>query len=845
MKDYNFKKLEQKWQKKWEEMDIYEAEDLADEDKYYCLTEFPYPSGSGLHVGHAFSMTGADVYARKKRMSGKNVLFPMGWDAFGLPTANYAVKTGIHPAEATRQNTERFRKQMKKMAFSFDWDREINTTDPKYYKWTQWIFVQLFKHGLAYKDEKPINWCPSCKIGLANEEVIDGNCERCGEEVTKRNISQWIVKITDYADRLLEGLEKVEFVEKVRAAQINWIDRSEGAEVDFDIVDRDEQLKVFTTRPDTLWGATFMVVAPEHELVESLMDNAEIKEYVQKAGRKSDLERAELQKEKTGVFTGLYAVNPVNESKIPIWISDFVLGTYGTGAIMAVPAHDERDFEFAKKYDLPIIPVIEPKEDWDFDKEAYVDVDSGEMINSDFLDGMKPEEAIKRINDWLEKNEFGQRSVNYHLRDWIFSRQHYWGEPIPMVHCEKCGWVPLDEEDLPLELPEVKNYEPTDTGESPLAENEEWVQTECPKCGGDARRETDVMPNWAGSDWYFLRYIDPDNSDTLADMEKMQYWMPVDAYFGGDEHNTLHLLYSRFIYQFLWDIDAVPEGIPEPYYRRISHGVILGTDGARMSKSKGNVIIPDEVASECGVDVLRTYMMFMGPFTGTMAWNSDALKGVERFINRFWNYFVENVKVDSDAVETANGSIDTATKDESSALGTSKTTDESSAGKSESDVGSDEEYEKEVAVLVHKLIDKVTKDIEDFRFNTAIASLMEFLNEVEDKQISIELARKVVQLLAPFAPYITEELWTKLDGKGSVHSSTWPICDQALLQDEKVNLPVQVNGKVRGTIKVAKDISKEELRKKALEMANVKKFIGDKDIKKYIYVPEKIANFVV
>jgi leucyl-tRNA synthetase len=800
MEGYNFKEVEQKWQGNWDGSDIYKAKDFSDKDKFYCLVEFPYPSGSGLHVGHAFSMTGADVYARQKRMSGKNVLFPMGWDAFGLPTENYAIKTGIHPRVATQQNTDRFREQMDQMAFSFDWDREVNTTKPRYYKWTQWIFIQLYKNGLAYKEEKPINWCPSCKIGLANEEVVDGKCERCGEEATKKNLSQWIVKITDYADRLIDGLEHTDFVEKVEAAQVNWIDRSPGAEVDFEVIDLDHTLRVFTTRPDTLWGATFMVIAPEHELVADLMDDEEIREYVRKAKKKSELERAELQKDKTGVFTGLYAKNPVNNKKIPIWISDFVLATYGTGAIMAVPAHDERDFEFARKYDLPVIPVIQPDGEWDFDEEAYTDVEKGEMVNSDFISGMKPEKAIEKITNWLEEKGYGEESVNYHLRDWIFSRQHYWGEPIPMVHCDKCGWVPVEEEDLPIELPEVEEYEPTDTGESPLAKMEDWVNTECPKCGGPAKRETDVMPNWAGSDWYFLRYLDPANDEALADMDKMKYWMPVDVYVGGDEHNTLHLLYSRFIYQFLWDIKAVPEDIPEPYYRRISHGVILGTDGQRMSKSKGNVIIPDELAEKYGVDSLRTYMMFMGPFTGTMAWNDDALRGVQRFINRFWKYF--NQKVVDESCE-------------------------------------------EVKIAVNKLVSDVTKDIEDFRFNTAIAAMMETLNAIEDKKIGKKEARKMIQLIAPIAPYITEELWERLGGEVSVHVSDWPEVNENLMKEEKAVVPIQVNGKMRAKVKVDKDADEDEVRKLAMEDENVVKYLEGKKVKKFIYVPGKIANFVV
>ncbi|MBN1618301.1 leucine--tRNA ligase [Candidatus Dojkabacteria bacterium] len=807
MSKMDSKKIESKWQEKWASADLlYKAEDFSKKQKKYVLVEFPYPSGEGLHIGHAFTMTGADVYARYQRMSGFNVLFPMGWDAFGLPTENYAIKTGIHPSKATDQNTATFKNQMKQLAFSFDWTREVNTTDSNYYKWTQWIFIKLFEKGLAYKEEKPINWCPSCKTGLANEEVVDGKCERCGAVATKKNLSQWIVKITDYADRLISGLEKTNFIEKVKAAQINWIDRSEGAEVDFEIKGFDKKLKVYTTRPDTLWGATFMVVAPEHWLVSEVISNPEIKQYVEESKKKSELERSELQKEKTGVFSGFYAINPVNNKEIPIWISDFVLSTYGTGAIMAVPAHDQRDYDFAKKFGLEIIPVIKSKTEWNYDDGAYTDVNTGEMINSDFLTGMVPKDAIAKIIKWLGEKGVGVKAVNYHLRDWIFSRQHYWGEPIPMVHCEKCGWVPVKEENLPIELPKVEKYEPTDTGESPLANIEEWVNTTCPKCGGSAKRETDTMPNWAGSDWYFLRYLDPDNDKSFADMKKLEYWMPVDVYVGGDEHNTLHLLYSRFIYQFLWDLGVVPKSVPEPYYRRMSHGVILGPDSQRMSKSRGNVIIPDEVAEKHGVDVVRTYLMFMGPFDGTMAWNENTLVGVKRFIERFYCFVSEN-------------------KDD--------------FGQKDSD---------KISSLVNKTIKNVSEDIAKFGYNTAIAKLMEFLNGVdkaEKSEISKESVKKIVLLTSVFMPYTAEELWDILGQEFSVHSQMWPKFDENSLKNEAKEIAVQINGKVRGKVNVTEGMTEDQVKELAISDNNVKKYMEGNEIKKFIYVPGRIVTIVV
>jgi len=822
-----FKSIEKKWQKIWEKEGWYQAVDGdKKKKKRYVLVEFPYPSGEGLHIGHTFTMTGADVYARKKRMDGFNVLFPMGWDAFGLPTENYAIKTGIHPKTATKNNTDKFRRQMKKMAFSFDWRREINTADPSYYKWTQWIFIQLFKHGLAYKRKMPINWCPSCKIGLANEEVVNGRCERCGAEVSRRDLDQWIVKITDYADRLIEGLEKTAFIEKVRAAQINWIGRSEGARVKFKIKDARfgiKDLEVFTTRPDTLWGATFMVVAPEHELVTRILGlksavpdskRKEIKSYIDRARKKSDLERTELEKDKTGVFTGFYAINPVNNQEIPIWISDFVLISYGTGAIMAVPAHDERDWQFAKKYQLPIIPVIEPKGGWDFDQAPYTDVDRGRVVNSGLITGLAPKEAIKKVTAWLEKKRIGRRAVSYHLRDWIFSRQHYWGEPIPMIYCQKCGWQPVPEEQLPVKLPEVDKYQPTDTGESPLANIKDWVRAKCPQCGGEGRRETDTMPNWAGSDWYFIRYIDPGNDRAMADMEKMRYWLPVDVYVGGDEHNTLHLLYSRFIYQFLWDIGAVPKEYPEPYYRRLSHGVILGSDGQKMSKSYGNVVNPDKVADQFGVDTLRTYMMFMGPFEGTMAWNDSALKGVARFLDK-----LERVIKKAKNVQGAS-------------------------------LGRHHQKEESAKRRIHRLIKKVSDDLENFRFNTAIAAIMEAVNYLLEptagSAIGKNEAKVLIQLIAPFAPYLAEELWHQLGEKGSVHSSSWPKADPQYLVEDQAEIVVQVNGKFRGVISISAAEAKNQSRveKEAKKDSKAAKYLKGRRIKRTIFVPGRLINFV-
>ena len=853
----DFKKIEAKWQKWWEEHpELYRAEDGDKREKKYVLVEFPYPSGSGLHVGHAFTFTGGDVYARFKRMQGYNVLFPMGWDAFGLPTENYAVKMKRKPQEVTRENTEMFKLQMKKLAFSFDWDREVNTTDPDYYKWTQWIFVQLFKKGLAYKQEMPINWCPSCKIGLANEEVVDGKCERCGAEVSRRNISQWVVKITDYADRLIDGLKNTDFIEKVKAAQINWIGKSEGARIKFKVKDSDRELEVFTTRADTLWGVTFMVISPEHELVvEITKSNEEIRKYVEQAKKKGDLERAELQKVKTGIFSGINMINPVNGKEIPLWVADYVLMGYGTGVVMGVPAHDQRDWEFAKKYNLEILPVIEGNDSWNYEKEAMESVNEGKMINSGFVTGMEVKESIKKVNEWVEKEGIGKEENMYHLRDWIFSRQHYWGEPIPMIFCKTCaengrgwfnqnplsatadisleegdlkapifqggvpegrgglnlGWYPVPEEELPIKLPEVDAYEPTDDGQSPLSKIGSFVNCKCPVCGKDAKRETDTMPNWAGSDWYFMRYCDPHNMSKLADIDILKKWMPVDVYVGGDEHNTLHLLYSRFIYQFLWDLGVVPKEIPEPYYHRMSHGVILGPDNNRMSKSKGNVVVPEIVADKYGVDVIRMYLMFMGPFEGTMAWNENTLMGVKRFLERFEKFII---------LQYHNKN---ASKDNNN-------------------------------VLINKLIKGMGDDIEGFGFNTAIAKLMKTINEL--KSANNEELRILVRLLTPLAPYLAEELWSLLkdnleneskEGYVSVHNQMWPGFDSKYLIDKQISIAVAVNGRVRDQLIVQSDIeqTKDEIIGEAKRKEKIAKWLTGKTIVKEIYIKNKMINLVI
>ncbi|PIV01616.1 leucine--tRNA ligase [Candidatus Shapirobacteria bacterium CG03_land_8_20_14_0_80_39_12] len=840
---YNHREIELKWIAKWGKENIFRAIDLDFKPKKYILFEFPYPSGERLHIGHTFAFTGTDVLARFNRMNGFNVLCPMGWDAFGLPAENYAIKTGINPMITTAENIGRSKVQAKRLGLSIDWEREITTTDPKYYCWTQWIFLQWYKKGLAYKKEMPINWCPKCKIGLANEEVVAGRCERCGAEVTRRNINQWVIKITAYADRLIEGLKKTAFIEKVKAAQINWIGRSEGAEIKFAIRNSQFAIEVFTTRPDTLYGATFMVISPEHELVEKLLKRetggsgnlGEIKKYVENSQKKSEMERTELSKEKTGVFSGLYAVNPVTQKEIPVWISDFVLASYGTGAIMAVPAHDERDFAFAKKFNLPIIPVIVPKEEpasvaldatmagkWNFDEKAYVEVEKGITINSPEWNGMIPNEAIKKATTWLKKKGIGKKAVSYHLRDWIFSRQHYWGEPIPIIFCDKCGEVPVPEEDLPVELPKVEKYEPTDTGESPLAAITDWVNTTCPKCGGPAKRETDTMPNWAGSDWYYLAYplasmLGNQKSKIKnqklqinlfsENLELLKYWLPVDVYVGGDEHNTLHLLYSRFTYQFLWDLGVLPKEIPEPYFKRLSHGVILGSDGQRMSKSRGNVINPDEIMEAFGSDTLRTYLMFMGPFESTMAWRQEALEGCYRFLKRVRLLVERDFQGQSTGGEKTN-----------------------------------------LVRKLHRTIKKVGEDITEMKFNTAVAAMMEFINVWQGSPgMAKEDIGKFLQILAPFAPFITEELWQKLGNSFSVHNSAWPEFEAKLIEEDSVTVAVQVGGKLRGTVEIPAAVSKtqNEVEKEAKENSLVKKYLEGQTIKKVIFVPGKLVNFVI
>lgn len=758
---YDFKEIEKKWMGKFENFDGYRGIDFDTREKKYILVEFPYPSGEGLHVGHAFSMTGTDVYARFMRRKGFNVMCPMGWDAFGLPTENFAIKTGVQPQITTDRVTDLFRSQMKRLAFSFDWEREVNTTSPDYYKWTQWIFVKLFEKGLAFKKEMPINWCPSCKIGLANEEVIDGNCERCGTQTFKKNISQWVVKITDYADRLIEGLKDTEFIEKVKAAQVNWIDRKEGMEIEFSLNDVDERLKVFTTRPDTLGGVEFLVISPDHPLVQKY-PNEEVKKYIEIYKIRDVKDRSE--RKKTGVLLSLKGMNPLNEKEIPVYVADYVSMDFGTGAIMGVPSIDARDKEFAEALGISFDPNFVPSE-----------------------------------------NNIGDKKVTYHLRDWIFSRQHYWGEPIPMVYCETDGWVPVPEEQLPIVLPEVEKYQPTDTGESPLANILTWVETTCPKCGGKAKRETDTMPNWAGSDWYFLRYCDNKNEKVLADMDKMKYWLPVDVYVGGDEHNTLHLLYSRFIYQFLWDLGVVPKIHPEPYKKRLSHGVILAPNGKRMSKSKGNVISPEDMAEKYGTDVVRTYMMFMGPFDATMAWNERSLIGVKRFVERFYTFVVE-----------------AALKNES-------------------------ESSREVKVLINKLVKVAEEDLSSFKFNTVVARLMESLNSLTsgETKISKDDLGKMVIVLSSFAPFVTEELWEILGNSDSVHATTWPKVSEQYLVDEEVNLSVAINGKMRAVIRVSADMDESAVVDLAKGEENVAKYIAQGEIVKTIYVKGRTLNFVI
>ncbi len=803
---YNFKEVEKKWQDKWYAEGTFNAKNDYSKEKWYGLIEFPYPSGQGLHVGHPRSYTALDIIARKRRMQGYNVLFPIGFDAFGLPAENYAIKNHVHPKITTEKNINHFREQLKSIGFSFDWSREVNTTDPNYYKWTQWIFIQLYKHGLAYKATMPINFCTGCKVGLANEEVVNGVCERCGSPVVQKEKSQWMLRITKYAQRLIDDLDDVNFLDKIKAQQINWIGRSEGAEVNFKISGTDDNLLIYTTRPDTIFGATYMVVAPEHSLIEKYKDRItnldEVEEYKKKAALKSDFERAELNKEKTGVeIKGIKAVNPLTNEEIPIWISDYVLITYGTGAIMAVPAHDTRDFEFAKKFNLPIKQVIKDKNSENESnelEEAFTDVNNGIAINSDFLNGLASKDAINKAIEYIEEHKLGERKVNYKLRDWVFSRQRYWGEPIPMVYCEKCGWVPIPEEKLPLKLPDVEDYEPGENGESPLAKHEEWINTTCPHCGGKARRETDTMPQWAGSSWYYLRYMDPHNDKELASKEALEYWSPVDWYNGGMEHTTLHLLYSRFWHKFLYDIGVVPT--KEPYAKRTSHGMILGSNGEKMSKSKGNVINPDEIVDEFGADAFRVYEMFMGPFDQTAPWSMESIRGCMKFLDRVWN--MQDFLVDGD------------------------------------------EYSEKFEKMMHKAIKKVSSDIEEMKFNTSVATFMTMVNEFyKEKQINKAEFATFLQLLNPFAPHMTEELYQKIGGTEELAYKAWPTYDEAKTIEDEIEIPVQIKGKVRATITIMKDEDEEKVKEKAKEA--VASQLEGKKIIKEIYVKNKIYNIVI
>ena len=799
--EYNFKQIESKWQNVWYTQNTFAAKQDFSLPKYYCLVEFPYPSGQGLHVGHPRSYTALDIVARKKRLEGYNVLYPMGWDAFGLPTENFAIKNHIHPAEVTKNNVAHFKQQLQSLGFSFDWTREINTTDPSYYKWTQWIFLQLFKKGLAYKKEMAVNWCTSCKCVLANEEVVNGVCERCGSEVIRKNQSQWMLKITEYADRLVKDLDNVDFIDRVKTQQRNWIGRSTGAEVDFGTTLGDT-LTVYTTRPDTLFGATYMVISPEHPYIEKWADKLnnldEIRKYQDEAAHKSDFERTELNKDKTGVrLDGVMGINPVNNKEIPIFISDYVLVSYGTGAIMAVPAHDTRDWEFAKKFDLPIIEVVAGSK-VGVENEAFTDCATGVMTNSDFLTGMSVEDAKKAITEWLTKEGKGHQKVNFKLRDWVFSRQRYWGEPIPIVKCEKCGYVPLDESQLPLTLPNVESYEPTDTGESPLAKMTDWVNTTCPCCGGPAKRETDTMPQWAGSSWYFLRYCDPHNDKELISKEAAEYWTPVDWYNGGMEHTTLHLLYSRFWHKFLYDIGVVPTS--EPYKKRTSHGMILGENGEKMSKSRGNVVNPDEIVDAYGADTMRLYEMFIGDFEKAAPWNSDSIKGCKRFIEKFWN--LQEKVVDGD------------------------------------------EYTPQMEALMHKTIKKVTYDIDNLKANTAIAAMMTLVNELSAKGCNKAELKTLTILLNPFAPHVTEEMWDVMNFGGMVNQAKWPEYDEEKTKENDVEIVIQIMGKVRAKITVPVDMAKDDVLAEAKAEPKIAELLEGKEIKKEIYVPGKLVNFV-
>ena len=798
---YEFNRIERKWQDRWAKAGCYHAVTGDPKPKYYALVEFPYPSGQGLHVGHARPYTAMDVVARKRRMEGYNVLFPMGYDAFGLPTENYAIKNHIHPAKVTHDNIANFTKQLKMLGYSFDWDRVVDTTDPGYYKWTQWIFLQLFKKGLAYKTSMPVNWCTSCKCVLANEEVVNGVCERCGSEVIRKEKSQWMLKITEYAQRLIDDLDQVDFIERVKTQQKNWIGRSTGAEVTFNTTQGDD-LVVYTTRPDTLFGATYMVLSPEHPYINKWKDVLtnwdDVNAYVEAAARKSDFERTELVKEKTGVkLEGVKGINPVNGKEIPIFISDYVLVSYGTGAIMAVPAHDDRDWEFAKKFGCDIIEVVQGG---DIEKEAFtLKDDTGIMVNSDFLNGLTVKDAIPVMKKWLTEKGIGHEKVNYKLRDWVFSRQRYWGEPIPLVKCPKCGWVPLPEDQLPLLLPEVDSYEPTDNGESPLAPMTDWVNTTCPHCGGPAQRETDTMPQWAGSSWYFLRYMDPHNDKALASPEALQYWGQVDWYNGGMEHTTLHLLYSRFWHKFLYDLGVVP--FAEPYHKRTSHGMILGEGGEKMSKSRGNVVNPNDVVDQYGADTMRTYIMFIGDFEKAAAWSDNAVKGCKRFLDRIWN-LADQVK-DADA------------------------------------------YGKDNEAAIHKTIKKVSDDIENMKFNTAIAALMSLTNQFYDKGVNKAEFKTMLQLLSPFAPHMADELWERFGFEGMACTSSWPVYDESKTVASEVTIAVQVGGKLKTTVTIPTDSEQDAVLAVVTADSKIQKLMEGKDLVKVIHVPNKLMNLIL
>lgn len=802
MDTYNPNAIEKKWQKIWEEEKTFKTEIDQEKEKFYALIEFPYPSGQGLHVGHPRPYTALDIVSRKRRLQGYNVLYPIGWDAFGLPTENYAIKNKVHPSIVTAENIAHFKEQMKSIGFSFDWDREINTTDPKYYKWTQWIFQKLFEKGLAYKAEMPINWCPSCKCGLANEEVVGGVCERCGAEVVHKIKSQWMLKITKYADRLIDDLKDVDYLDKIKAQQINWIGRSYGCELEFQVADTEDSLTVYTTRPDTLFGATYMVIAVEHPLLDKYHDQIgnmeEIHRYQKEVSKKSEFERTELNKDKTGVrIEGLEAVNPATGKKIPIYVSDYVLMSYGTGAIMAVPGHDTRDYEFAKKFDLPIVQVVAGG---DISEEAYTDTETGTMMNSGFLDGLSVEDAKIKMREYLEEKGIGQAKKNYKLRDWVFSRQRYWGEPIPLIYCDECGWVPVPEEELPVELPDVENYEPSDDGESPLSKIDSFVNTTCPACGKKAKRETDTMPQWAGSSWYFLRYTDPDNDKALASEEALDYYTPVDWYNGGMEHTTLHLLYSRFWHKFLYDLGVVPT--KEPYRKRTSHGMILGNNMEKMSKSRGNVVNPDDIINDYGADTLRTYEMFIGDFEKSVPWSENGVKGCRKFLERVWN-------------ASAN-------------------------------VNKEKGYSADLETAMHKTIKKVGQDFENLKFNTAIAQLMTLLNDFNKKgSITEDEFRTYLILLNPVAPHITEELWQLKEYQGKISDAQWPLYEEEKTVDNEIDLPIQINGKLRSTIRISVEASEDEIMERVNKDEAVLKHLEGKNIVKKIYIKGKIFNIVV